>query len=150
MLITKWSAWRLVPHSLHEVITMPDRTKWATSWQNQQNVMCAQWRLRSACASAQSGQSSLCTQWVAKDPSFLHTDSEDWADWVDAQADLSLPWAHMPFCWFCHGLAQININHEIWVKALWPVTTKPYKNGTSSEIKLGSLWPQEDEGLQTK
>ena len=27
--------------------------------------------------SAQSDQSSLCAQWVAKDPSFLHADSED-------------------------------------------------------------------------
>ena len=32
---------------------------WATSWQNQQNGMCAQRRLRSAWASAQSDQSSL-------------------------------------------------------------------------------------------
>ena len=29
---------------------------------------------------------SLCAQWVAKDPSFLHADSED--------SDLSLRWAH--------------------------------------------------------
>ena len=36
--------------------------------------MCAQRRLRTAFASA---QSSLCTQWVDKDPSFLYTDSED-------------------------------------------------------------------------
>ena len=28
-------------------------------------------------------------------------------DWVDAQADLSLRWAHMPLCWFCHEAAQI-------------------------------------------
>ena len=32
---------------------------------------------RSAWASSQSDQSSLCTQWVAKDPSFLHADSKD-------------------------------------------------------------------------
>ena len=25
-------------------------------------------------------ESSLCAQWVAKDPSFLHADSEDWSD----------------------------------------------------------------------
>ena len=25
---------------------------------------------------------------------------------MDAQADLSLRWAHMPFCWFCHEAAQ--------------------------------------------
>ena len=26
---------------------------------------------------------------------------------ADAQADLSLRWAHMPFCWFCHEAAQM-------------------------------------------
>ena len=26
---------------------------------------------------------SLCAQWVAKDPRFLHADSEDWSDWAD-------------------------------------------------------------------
>ena len=39
-------------------------------------------------------ESSLCAQWVAKDPGFLHEDSEDWSDWVDDQADLSLRWVH--------------------------------------------------------
>ena len=34
---------------------------------------------------------------VAKDPSFLHADSEDWSDWADAQTDLSLCWAHTYF-----------------------------------------------------
>ena len=34
---------------------------------------------------------SLCAQWVAKDPSFLHTGSEDFDQTGrDAQADLSL------------------------------------------------------------
>ena len=45
-----------------------DMTK-PTKW------VCALWRLRSACASAQSEQSSLCTQWVAKDPSFFHAET---------------------------------------------------------------------------
>ena len=51
-------------------------------------------------------ESSLCAQWVAtcKDPSFLHLDSEDWSDW----ANRSLRWAHMPFCWFCHEMAQLS------------------------------------------
>ena len=71
---------------------------WAASWQNQQNGMCAQQRLRSAWTTTQSDQSLLCAQWVAKDTSFLHE--------TDAQADLSLHWAHMPFCWFCHGVAR--------------------------------------------
>ena len=52
-------------------------------------------------------ESSLCAQWVAKEPSFLHADSED-SDQTGlmAQAGLSLRWAHMPFCWFCHEAAQ--------------------------------------------
>ena len=47
-----------------------DMTK-PTKW------VCTQQRLRSASASAQSDQSSLCAQWVAKDSRFLHADSED-------------------------------------------------------------------------
>ena len=62
--------------------------------------VCAQWRLGSALASTQSDQSSLCIQWVAKDASFLHVDSEDWSDWVDAQADLSLRCVHTSFVGF--------------------------------------------------
>ena len=27
-------------------------------------------------------ESSLCSQWVSKDPSFLHVDSKDWSDWA--------------------------------------------------------------------
>ena len=59
---------------------------WASAWKSLQNGMCAQRRLRSAWASAQSDQSSLCAQWVAKDQSFqwvakdqsfCHADIED-------------------------------------------------------------------------
>ena len=31
-----------------------------------------------------------------------------WSDWADAQADLSLRWAYMPFCWFCHDAAHLT------------------------------------------
>ena len=41
-------------------------------------------------------ESSLCAQWVAKDQSFLHADSED-----------SDQTGWMPFCWFCDEAAQI-------------------------------------------
>ena len=34
-----------------------------------------------------------------------------WSDWADAQADLSLRWAHMPFCWFCHALADFFFSY---------------------------------------
>ena len=40
-----------------------------------------------------------------------------WSNWVDALADLSLCWAHMPFCWFCHEAAHIlHAIHYIWDK----------------------------------
>ena len=52
-------------------------------------------------------ESSLCAQWVAKDPRFLHANSEDWSNWANAQADLSLHWAHSHFVGFCHVAAQI-------------------------------------------
>ena len=43
--------------------------------------------------------------WVLSYP--LSTQRRLWSDWADAQADLSLRWAHMPFRWFCHDAAQI-------------------------------------------
>ena len=58
--------------------------------------LCVQRRLRSAWASAQSDQSSLCAQWVAKDPRFLDADSED----SDQTGDLSIRWAHTHFVGF--------------------------------------------------
>ena len=30
-----------------------------------------------------------------------------WSDCADVQADLSLRWAHMPFCWICHNAAHL-------------------------------------------
>ena len=30
------------------------------------------------------------------------------SDLGNAQADLSLRWAHMPFCWFCHEAAHLQ------------------------------------------
>ena len=70
-------------------------------------------------------ESSLCTQWVAKDPSF-HAESKDWSEWVDAQADQGLRWVHMSFCWFCHALAQY------------------YKWTATSDYALRTCTPRED------
>ena len=72
-------------------------------------------------------ESSLYTQWVAKDPSFLHADSEDWSDWADTQADLSLRWVHVLFCWFCHEAAQIVLieNTEKFIMiGIWNLVTE--------------------------
>ena len=52
---------------------------------------------------------SLCAQWVAKDPSFFSCGQRRlWSDWADNQADLSLRWANMPLCLFCHEVAQLD------------------------------------------
>ena len=32
-----------------------------------------------------------------------------WSDWADAEADLSLRLAHMPFCWFSHEAAHLPV-----------------------------------------
>ena len=63
-------------------------------------VTCAPSELRSSWASAQSDQSSLCAQWVAKNPSFLQVDSE-----TDQTGQM--PRAHISVCWFCHEAAQL-------------------------------------------
>ena len=57
-------------------------------------------------------ESLLCTQWVAKDPSFLHADSEDsdqtgWMPrliWVFAESTV---WPQS-LCWFCHEAAHLQ------------------------------------------
>ena len=49
-------------------------------------------------------ESSLCAHWVAKDPTFLHADSED-----SDQTERMLG-AHS-FCWFCHVAAHIGMKH---------------------------------------
>ena len=76
---------------------------------------------------AQSDQSLLCAQWVAKNPSFLHEDSKDsdQTGWMPRL--ICLRWAHMPFCWFCRDVAHFmptsimtwqNILHYIFIIAI--------------------------------
>ena len=86
-----------INHNMSRDMTKP--AKW----------VCAQRRLRSAWASVWL-ESSLCVQWVAKDPSFLHADSEDWSDLEDAQADPSLRWAHSHFVVFV--MSWLNNEHN--------------------------------------
>ena len=81
--------------------------KWATSWQNKQNDLCAQQNsdqpghppslIFTVLAVRSMGSKGPCRQ------------RRLWSDWADAQADLSLCWAHMPFCWFCHEAAHFII-----------------------------------------
>ena len=63
--------------------------------------VCAQRRLRSAWASAQSDQSIRCSHKESLGP-YRPTERKRrlWSDWADAQADLSLRWAHTYFVGF--------------------------------------------------
>ena len=38
---------------------------------------------------------------------------------MDAQADLSLHWAHMSFSWFCHEAAIIILLSTVKVRKIW-------------------------------
>ena len=82
-------------------------TIWAATWQNQQN----------GCAPSEDSDQpgnppslirvfAVCMKkaWVLIYP--LSAQRRVWSDWADAQADLSLCWAHT-FCWFCHVVAHI-------------------------------------------
>ena len=84
----------------YELMTAPTTKVIEPPHDKTNKIMGAQRRLRSAWAFAQSDQSSLCTQWVAKEARFLHADSEDWSDCANVQADLSLCWAHIHFVGF--------------------------------------------------
>ena len=83
---------------------------WAAPWQNQQ------------CGCAPSKDSDqpghppslirvfavhMKKAWVLSSP--LNAQRRLWSDWADAQADLSLRWAHS-FCWFCHVVAHFNLS----------------------------------------
>ena len=86
-----WGKWE-APVRLWEYTGLPEPMQftcailiWAASWQNQQNGMCAQRRLRSAWASTHSDHSLRCPHEESLDP--LSTRWRLWSDWVDAQAD---------------------------------------------------------------
>ena len=49
--------------------------------------------------------------WVLSYP--LSAQRRLWSDWADAQADLSLHWAHRSFCWFRHEAAHIKLTNHI-------------------------------------
>ena len=49
-------------------------------------------------------------------------DSDQPGHQADAQADLSLRWAHMPLCWFCHEVAHFD-SLQVHVIELGPYKT---------------------------
>ena len=79
-----------------------------------QDCMCAQRRLRSACLSAHSNQSSL-SAWGRF--LLLVTYIVPWEDLsicMDAQVDLSLRWVHMQSCWEMLCLSSYKRHIVLW------------------------------------
>ena len=76
---------------------------------------------------------SLASHWVQ---------SEDWSDWADAQADLSLRWAHvilLVLSWSGSNLfkaVNIYLKAEVWCRMFYePLTRKPVF-GVSDQVRL--------------
>ena len=87
---------------------------WAATWNQQSD--CAPNKVTVRPAKTQISLGIRRAEWVAKDPSFLHADSENWSDWADAQADLSLRWAHSHFVGFVMSrLKSFNVASEVIV-----------------------------------
>ena len=88
--------------------------KWATAWQKPKKrpVHPVKTQISLGIHPGWS-ESSLCAEWLAKDPKFLRAYSKDWSEWAHAQVDLSFRWAHRSFCWFCHAVAQIKLSSQI-------------------------------------
>ena len=89
----------------------------AASWQNQQNGMCAQRRLRSAWASAQSDESIRCPHEESLGP-YLPIERIAKAlirlGGCPGGSESSL--GAQSFCWFCHEAAQLPLSRAVW----WP------------------------------
>ena len=103
--------------------TPPLRAVWAATWQNQQNE----------CAPSEDSYQPdhppslirvfavrMKKAWVLSYP--LSAQRRLWSDWADAQADLSLRWAQMPFCWFCHEAAHLLYGKQC---RTWPDCSSP-------------------------
>ena len=70
----------------------------------------------SACSSTQADQYLRCPPEDTLDTWLPTVPCEDWSDCVDAQADLSLPWAHMIYCRKC--VPRLNCFQGICKQAL--------------------------------
>ena len=125
------------------------------SWQNQQNDLCAQRWLRSAWASAQSDQSSLSAWWNIGPLTTCWAHSEDCSNRADAQADLSLRWAHGHFVGFgltmeqlcddCHAGLPKNLSSILKFMRqplffIWAAARQNQQNDMCAQRLLRSAW----------
>ena len=128
--------------------------EWATTWQNEQN----------GCApsedSGQLGHSPSLIRvfvvrmkkaWILSYP--LSAQRRLWSDSANAQADLSLCWAHMPFCWFCPGWSESSLGAHSFCRFCHVVAQIHEKHiayrSSQSEmtIRLNRTTPMEETAL---
>ena len=79
-----------ISNDLLTVRTKKEFTVWATSWQNQQNGICPTKTQISQGIRRDWSESSLFAWSKIRSLATHCAHSEDWSDWADAQADLSL------------------------------------------------------------
>ena len=102
------------------IFRLEEEAFWATSWQNQQNDLCAQ-----RDSDHPGHPPSLIRVFAVRSmgslgPSFASGGQRRlWSDWADAQADLSLRWVHRSFCWFCHAVARFSYWNHFWNHCVW-------------------------------
>ena len=91
-----------------------------TSRQNQQNGMCAQQRLWSAWRNIRSLATKLSTQ------------RRLWSDWADAQANLSIRWAHSHFVGFVMRrlISSFHLGHSEYHTYMESQSSRPIQSLT--------------------
>ena len=120
---------------------------WAASWQNQQCGLCAQRRLRSDWVDPGVrpvwSESSLCAQWVAKDPSFQHTDRlggrPGWSEsWLGAHAILLvLSWGGS---FFVTSFSMIRVKMSQLIEYFFELILKAYAWGVPNRTAILQDW----------
>ena len=135
----------------------------SSSWQNHQNDMCFQQRLRSDWADGHSPSlirvfaDRMKKAWVLSYP--LSTQWRLWSDWADAQADLSLRWVHSNFdgfvvkrlnfcllsCQVAHLQRQVFLSHGS--SNLSQSMSKPIKWCAPGKNRSAKAFAQSDQSL---
>ena len=110
------------------IMSLSTFSSWAASWQNKQND-CAPSEDSDLPISLGIGPvwSVFPVHSIGNSGPKLSSRGQRrlWSDWADAQADLSLRRAHMPFCWFCHEAAHLfdkryNQSFSVQLIIYWP------------------------------
>ena len=114
--------------------------KWAATWQNKQNGMCAQRRLRSVWHLPSLIRVFAVRMKKALVLSYpLNAQRRLWSDWADAQGDLSLRWAHSHFI----GFVMLRLKYEalLW-KRYWNIVcvVDMMAYHVTKRVTLSDIW----------